>query len=998
MFVPFCLVNIRGKSFKGSIFVCFLLLSSWQMMAQLDADLDRISPVLVAQMATSTDYLEAVIELEDQVDVNSLAASFRAENLPQNQRVPFLIHQLQQKASNTQGPLLAFLAAQRGVDHGSIQAFWIGNLIYFRGGAATIVALSQRSDVRTIHHYEEPQPSEHVRGGFAMPAPNGHEIGHDLINAPAMWALGYTGQGTKILVIDTGTDATHPALKDNYLGNFRPNAQANWNPGNSTAIPEDCDSHGTHVTGTACGLNRSTNDTIGVAFNAYWMAAPAIRPQGPGEGCDGVGGPNVLSTLQWAINPDGNANTTEDMPSVINNSYGSSNPSSCNYFAKSAVDALEAAGVALVYAAGNDTFPESIGSPAHLNTSLVNTFSVGAVRENNLQIATFSSQGPSICGGVGSLLIKPEVSAPGNSTRSAIPGGGYAFFGGTSMAAPHVAGAVALLKEAFPQLDGEQLKLALYFTAVDLGPVGEDNTYGMGIIDVLAAYQYLLNQGHTAFQPPVDRDAALINLDPGLDCGLSNTPVVTLANKGKGPITSLKIAFSYSDGTQGDTLWTGSLSPGQTTTFTLPTHETQSSGAFTFRAEIVEENGQAAYYLLDNALTTDFVLLEGVDLATIPTNACLGYTGLLRAVSTTSGAVSTWYDVATGGNALFRGNAFVTPAMTSSKIFYVAPGKQIATGPVLIPGSPGLINPIAGDYLEFDASYPFLLRKVSVIAGQAGERTIQLRTSTGGILQTKKVNLSAGLQEVELDFAIPIGENFRLGLSGTSLASLFTSYTNFQFPYEVPGIMTLKGSSTGFYHFFFDWEILWELPCPRVPAFLTVSTGAIDASFTASDTLTTTGTPITFTSTTTNATSWLWDFGDGETSTSASPSHSWTLPGTYQVSMQATNAAFCGDATATTVTVLQGATISIDQPLARSLKVYPNPVSESMWIEWELETLQQVSLRLITVQGQVVKQWERHSSVNKEEISMQGLPTGMYFLQVNLEDESLSYPVLKAEE
>ncbi|NIV72239.1 MAG: S8 family serine peptidase, partial [Calditrichae bacterium] len=124
---------------------------------------------------------------------------------------------------------------------------------------------------------------------------------------------------------------------------------------------------------------------------------------------------------------------------------------------------------------------------------MVNIWATGAVNGHNpsFPIASFSSRGPSTCGGTGSLLIKPEACAPGVSVRSSQFNNQYGTLSGTSMACPHVVGAIALLKQAFPQFTGHQLKLALYNSAQDLGASGEDNTYGMGIIDVYAAFQSL---------------------------------------------------------------------------------------------------------------------------------------------------------------------------------------------------------------------------------------------------------------------------------------------------------------------------------------------------------------------------------------------------------------------------------------------------------------------------------------------------------------------------
>src|SRR5690606_22491680 len=136
------------------------------------------------------------------------------------------------------------------------------------------------------------------------------------------------------------------------------------------------------------------------------------------------------------------------------------------------------------------------------NFDLVSSFSVGNVSQSApFAIAGSSSRGPSQCGGEGSLLIKPEVSAPGINVRSSYLNGSYAQLTGTSMSAPHVSGAVLLLKEAFPFLSGDIILMALYLTAFDLGEPGEDNDYGMGLIDVLAAYNYLIDEGYTPVPP-----------------------------------------------------------------------------------------------------------------------------------------------------------------------------------------------------------------------------------------------------------------------------------------------------------------------------------------------------------------------------------------------------------------------------------------------------------------------------------------------------------------
>jgi len=154
------------------------------------------------------------------------------------------------------------------------------------------------------------------------------------------------------------------------------------------------------------------------------------------------------------------------------------------------LDACHAGGIVILFSAGNEgPGPQTVGRPPDRATDEYRTCAVAAVDANNSSwpIASFSSRGPSYCTPDGSEAIKPDISGPGVSVRSSVPGGGYDYYSGTSMASPHINGVVALVREACPDLTVEQVIQILYDTAYDLGPAGEDNSYGYGMVDAYEA-------------------------------------------------------------------------------------------------------------------------------------------------------------------------------------------------------------------------------------------------------------------------------------------------------------------------------------------------------------------------------------------------------------------------------------------------------------------------------------------------------------------------------
>ncbi len=457
---------------------------------------------------SSVEYVRVLCLLRDRVDIEEIDRFLYDVKATPQERAYIIITTLQEKAQSTQSNILNFLETKLSTGEvKNYQSFWITNLIMVEANKSIIQELLQNPEIELMDLDALLKNEPYSFEGTEPPKINSSETGLKVINADKLWKIGFTGEGRLVMNIDTGVEGLHPALASRWRGTLVPANQAWFDPETNTTFPTDCDNHGTHTMGIMTG--RAGSDTIGVAPDAQWIAAKTI--------CSSPHTSKSIAAFQWALNPDGNPNTTNDMPDVINNSWYDPNATDeCTGIYKTTFDALEAAGIAIVFSAGNNGPNSStITKPKNINTNEVNVFAVGNINGNTsgYPIANSSSRGPSTCGGTGSLLIKPEVVAPGTSVRSSIRGGSYGTLSGTSMASPHVAGAIALLKQAFPNLTGTQLKYALYNTAVDLGPDGEDNTYGKGLIDVYAAFLYLGSRDSTPPTRITDLNIAEVGSD-----------------------------------------------------------------------------------------------------------------------------------------------------------------------------------------------------------------------------------------------------------------------------------------------------------------------------------------------------------------------------------------------------------------------------------------------------------------------------------------------------
>ena len=305
----------------------------------------------------------------------------------------------------------------------------------------------------------------------------------NLLEVPGLWRKGYTGRGRLVCSFDTGVESTHPALADKWRGNHADLSSCWFSPIDPTVVPFDKVGHGTHTMGIMVG--STATDTFGVAPDAEWITAGVID-----QGRDlNTTISDIIEAFEWALNPDGDITTTDDVPDVISNSWGvpAGILPACNETFWQVIDNVEAAGIVTVFACGNEGPDEgSIRNPADRASTPLNSFSVGAVDEDKV-VAGFSSRGPSTCNGE----IKPEVMAPGVAIYSATKGGTYKYMSGTSMAAPFISGLVALCRQYNPDATVEQIKNAFILSAEDLGDLGEDNDYGNGLVNASKILDFL---------------------------------------------------------------------------------------------------------------------------------------------------------------------------------------------------------------------------------------------------------------------------------------------------------------------------------------------------------------------------------------------------------------------------------------------------------------------------------------------------------------------------
>lgn len=429
------------------------------------------------------------VVMKDQADISEIE-----EIEDRDQRLAAAYEQLTDHANRTQADLRGMLDSA-GVRY---TPYYLENAMEVRGGTLVRLYLMTRPEVERV------LPSPRLRAVPAdEPAPGpitardpDVEWNISLIGADKVWEeFDVRGAGIVVGQSDSGVDGAHPAIREQYRG-YSQGDDYNWfDPWDETTSPNDEGGHGTHTMGTILGA-----DGIGAAPDAQWIGCVNLDRN--------LGNPALyLDCMQFMLAPfpHGGDPFEDGDPAkavhVMNNSWGCPSIEGCDPDAlKFAADNLRYAGIFVVVSTGNDgPNCETVASPLSLYDSV---FSVGAIDRSG-SVAEFSSRGPVTADGSGRM--KPDIAAPGVDILSALPEQSFGPNSGTSMAGPHLAGVVALIWSAQPDLIGdidgtEQLIIDTARpysggTAPGCFTGNEPNAaYGYGIVDVYAAVKKALEK------------------------------------------------------------------------------------------------------------------------------------------------------------------------------------------------------------------------------------------------------------------------------------------------------------------------------------------------------------------------------------------------------------------------------------------------------------------------------------------------------------------------
>lgn len=279
---------------------------------------------------------------------------------------------------------------------------------------------------------------------------------------------------------------------------------------------------------------------------------------------------------------------------------------------------------------------------------------------------------------------------------------------------------------------------------------------------------------------------------------------------------ALSVAFQDKSGSASQ--WTWDFGDGNTSNATNPTHSYAAPGNYVVKLKVSNCAG-ADSLSLTNPLQIRAALPP---VLTGDSSMCGARPHLLQA--STSSPLVAWFANSTGGTALDSGSTFTTPPLNTTTTYYAQSINPLPNGKVgalaNTIGTGSYFTANTYHYLIFSAAIPFRLNSVQVYANTSGNRTIQLRNAQGTVLQSRVVNIPQGSQRITLNFDVPAGESYQLGLSGGQSNNLYRNNAGAAYPYTYNNWVSITGNSAGnpaIYYFFYDWEVSSQCQSPRLP-------------------------------------------------------------------------------------------------------------------------------------------------------------------------------------
>ena len=477
----------------------------------------KISPDLWEKLETSkpSEMFQVILIMDTQFDANQM--ELQTKGLDRIEQKTFVINELQRISENTQkGVLTDLQQGRRAMSVDDIQSFWIINGISCSMTRDMVQSMAERPDIKCIINNSD----TYLIGGSErkMVSDNQSEIQWNVtkVNADDVWALGYTGLGVVVAIIDSGVNYHHTDIANNMWNGGTEYPNHGWDFVNNDNDPMDDEGHGTHCAGiiSSAGTNGKQ---CGIAKDAKIMALKVLDNEGHGQKA------RSWAAIQFAVSHGAD---------ILSLSLGSDGSGGL-WDERIVMENVLLCGVVASVAAGNvgNTYendqlkypvPFNIGSPGNCpspwqhpdqvqaggHTAVV---TVGAITTDD-ERSSFSSFGPVTWAqgeGIGPYneypwieddpnsigLIKPDISAPGTDIISLdyTSNNGYTTMSGTSQATPCVAGVMALMLEADPTLTPREIDSIIETTAIPMeGQISKNNFYGSGRIDALQAINQII--------------------------------------------------------------------------------------------------------------------------------------------------------------------------------------------------------------------------------------------------------------------------------------------------------------------------------------------------------------------------------------------------------------------------------------------------------------------------------------------------------------------------